>query len=165
MPHTGTLEVTTPGECEIVMRRVFHAPRALVFKALTTPELLQRWLLGPDGWELVVCRIDLRVGGTYRHVWRHADGRELAMGGSYREIVVPARIVSTELFDQDWTGGETLNTCVLDEAGGRTTLVNTVRYSSRQARDGALKSGMARGVTASYNRLQRVLDTLAGPTA
>ena len=139
------------------MTRVFDAPRRLVFEAYTTPELLERWLLGPPGWSLPVCEIDLRVGGALRFVWRGPDGAEMGMGGVYREIVRPERLVHTELFDQDWTGGETLVTTVLDEAAGRTTLTSTVRYGSQEARDAALRTGMAHGVAASYDRLAGLL--------
>lgn len=158
MKHTGTLKVTTPTEREIVMTRVFDAPRGLVFDALTKPELLQRWLLGPPGWTMPVCEIDLRVGGAYRYVWRKA-GKDMGMGGVFKEIVRPERIVTTELFDDDWTQGETLVTTVLTETGGKTTLTTTVRYSSREARDGALKTGMDEGVAASYDRLEELLAT------
>jgi uncharacterized protein YndB with AHSA1/START domain len=161
MPGSQRLIVTTPNDREIVMTRVFDAPRTLVFEAHTTPELLKRWLHGPDGWLLTVCEIDLKVGGKYRYVWRHADGREMGMGGTYREIVQPERLVTTELFDEDWTGGETLGTLVLTERNGQTTLTNTLLYSSKETRDNVLKSGMERGVEASYVRLDGMLATIA----
>src|SRR5271167_1955115 len=97
------LKVTTPSDREIAMTRVFHAPRRLVFDAWTKPELVKQWLLGPPGWTMPVCEIDLRVGGTYRYVWRRdSDGSEMGMGGIFREIVPHERIVSTEVFDQAW---------------------------------------------------------------
>ena len=161
MTNTGTLKVTTPTGREIVMTRVFDAPRSLVFDALTKPELVKRWLLGPPGWTMPVCEIDLRVGGTYRYVWRKAPATEMGMGGVFREIVRPERIVTTELFDEDWTGGETLITTTLLEHRGKTTLTVTVRYSSREARDGALKTGMEQGVAASYDRLADLLVSIA----
>lgn len=157
MKPASALKVTTPTEREIVMTRVFDAPRGLVFDALTKPELVKRWLLGPPGWTMPVCEIDLRVGGRYRYVWRKAGVPDMGMGGVYREIVRPERIVTTELFDEDWTGGETLVTTVLVEQRGKTTLTITVRYSSREARDGALKTGMEEGVAASYDRLAELL--------
>ena len=160
MASTGKLIVTTPTDREIVMTRVFDAPRNLVFDALTKPELVKRWLWGPDGWTMPVCEIDLRVGGKYRYVWRHADGREMGMGGVYREIVPPERVVSTELFDEDWTGGEVLGTLVLREQGGKTTLTQTLLYPSQEVRDNVLKSGMERGVAASYDRLDDVFLTI-----
>jgi uncharacterized protein YndB with AHSA1/START domain len=161
MSVAGKLNLTTPTDREIVMTRIFLAPRSLVFEAHTKPELLKRWLHGPGGWLLTVCEIDLKVCGKYRYVWRHDDGRLMGMGGTYREIVPPERIVTTELFDEDWTGGETLGTLVLTERDGKTTLTNTMLYASKEARDNVLKSGMEHGVEASYVRLDGLLATIA----
>ncbi len=153
-----TLKLTTPSDREIAMTRVFDAPRQLVFDAHTKPDLVRQWLLGPPGWSMPVCEIDLRVGGKYRYVWRHdRDGTEMGMGGVYREIVPPERIVNTEKFDEAWYPGEAVDTLVLAERGGRTTLTLTVRYESRDARDAVLKSGMESGVAASYDRLAELL--------
>ena len=162
MTHPGALTLTTPGEREIVMTRAFDAPRRLVFEAFTTPALLQRWLLGPDGWSLVVCEIDLKVGGQYRYVWRHdRDGTSMGMGGVYKEIAAPERIVSTELFDEAWYAGEAVGAVVFVERGGRTTMTQTMTYASREARDAVIKSGMERGVAASFDRLARLLASPA----
>ena len=161
MKNTGALQITTPTDREIVMTRVFRAPRHLVFEALTKPELVSRWLLGPPGWTMPVCEIDLQVGGAFRYVWRNTKGSDMGMGGVYREISPPARIVHTELFDQDWTDGETLVTSVLVEQEGKTTLTTTVRYASKQVRDAVLKSPMEQGVAASYDRLAELLLTQA----
>jgi uncharacterized protein YndB with AHSA1/START domain len=156
----GELKVTTPTEREIVMTRVFDAPRSLVFDALTKPELIKRWLLGPPGWTMPVCQVDLKVGGAMRYVWRRdSDGTEMGLRGVYREIARPGRLVHTELFDEDWTGGETLVTTMLVEQGGKTTVTTTVRYTSREARDAAIKTGMEQGVAASYDRLAQLLIT------
>ena len=158
MTNTEALKVTTPTEREIVMTRVFDAPRSLVFDAVTKPDLLKRWLLGPPGWSMPVCEIDLRVGGTYRYVWRRdRDGHEMGMGGVYREIVAPERVVATERFDQAWYPGEAVGTIILVEQGGRTTLTQTLLYESREARDAVTKSNMESGVAASYDRLAKVL--------
>ena len=158
MTTKTTTEVTTPSDREIAMTRVFNAPREMVFEAWTTPDLLRKWLLGPPGWEMIVCDVDLRVGGKYRYVWRkEGDGVEMGMGGTYREIDRPARIVTTELFDEDWTGGETLVTQTFEEANGKTTATTRVRYASKEARDGALKTGMTDGVDISYDRLEELL--------
>jgi uncharacterized protein YndB with AHSA1/START domain len=157
-----TLKVTTPTDREIVMTRVFDAPRQLVFDAMNEPELLKRWLLGPPGWEMVVCEIDLKVGGAFRHVWRRQDGTEMGMGGVYREIVPPERISRTESFD-DYPG-ESLATVVLTEKGGKTTLTLTVLYPSKEARDATLASGMEHGVAASYDRLAEMLASTAPAT-
>lgn len=163
MTSAGALEVTTPGDREIAMTRVFDAPRELVFDAWTRPELLKRWLLGPPGWSLPVCEVDLRVGGALRFVWRGADGTEMGLRGVYREIAPPERLVHTELFDQDWTGGETLVTTVLAERDGRTAATATVLYATRAARDAALATGMEHGIAASYDRLSTLLAS-APPT-
>ena len=161
----GALKVTTPSDREIAMTRVFDAPRRLVFDACTKPELVKRWLLGPPGWSMPVCEIDLRVGGKYRYVWRHdAKGTEMGMGGVYREIVAPERLVSTEQFDEAWYPGEAVGTLVLVERGGRTTVTQTMRYQSREARDRVLKSGMEKGVAASYDRLAELLAATSGAT-
>jgi uncharacterized protein YndB with AHSA1/START domain len=158
MANTGTLQVTTPSDREIALTRVFDAPRRLVFDALTKPELLKRWLLGPDGWSMPFCEVDLRVGGRYRYVWRRdSDGSEMGMGGVFQEVAPPERLVATEKFDHAWYPGEALSTLVLTERGGKTTLTQTVRYESREARDGVLQSGMERGVAASYDRLETIL--------
>jgi uncharacterized protein YndB with AHSA1/START domain len=161
MKNTGNFSLTTRGDREIVMTRVFDAPRKLVFDAFTKPELVRRWLLGPPGWAMPVCEIDLKVGGTYRYVWRHStNGNEMGMGGVYREISAPARIVATEQFDQAWFPGETVATLVLSEQGGKTVVTQTVLYESQEARNAVLKSGMEKGVAASYDRLAELLATL-----
>jgi uncharacterized protein YndB with AHSA1/START domain len=156
----GTLRIETKGEREIVMTRVFDAGRALVFEALTTPDLLKRWLTGPDGWILAVCEIDLRVGGKYRYLWRAKEGYEMGMGGVYREIRKPERVVATGKFDQAWYPGEEVSTFALAEKAGKTTLTQTVAYESREARDIVMKSPMEEGVTAGYDRLAKVLAGL-----
>jgi uncharacterized protein YndB with AHSA1/START domain len=115
MTDADTLRVTTPGDREIAVTRVFEAPREQVFAALTRPDLIQRWLSGPPGWSLPVCEIDLKVGGRVRFVWRGPYGTEIGLRGVYREIAPPERLVHTELFDQDWTGGETVVTTLLHE--------------------------------------------------
>lgn len=156
--NIGNLKLTTRGDREIVMTRDFNAPRTLVFDAFTKPELLKQWLLGPPGWTMPVCEIDLRVGGAYRYVWRQtSDGREMGMGGVYREISAPERVVATEKFDEAWYPGESVGTLVLVEQGGKTTVTQTKLYQSREARDAVLKSGMEKGVTASYDRLDEIL--------
>jgi uncharacterized protein YndB with AHSA1/START domain len=161
MLNSETFKVTTPSDLEIAMTRVFSAPRRLVFDALTKPELVKQWLLGPAGWTMPICEIDLRVGGAYRYVWRHADGKEMGMGGVFREIVVPERIVHSERFEQPWYPGEALVINVLVEQGGKTTLTLTSRFDSRETRDGVLKSGMEKGVTVSYDRLEQLLASQA----
>ncbi|HJP58555.1 MAG TPA: SRPBCC family protein [Gemmatimonadaceae bacterium] len=166
MPKSADLNLTTRGDLEIVMTRDFNAPRQLVFDAFTKPELIKRWLLGPDGWSMPVCEVDLRVGGKYRYVWRNNDnGQEMGMGGVFREIEKPARIVNTEKFDEAWYPGEAIDTTEFDEKSGRTTVTQTVRYESRETRDAVLKSGMESGVRRSYERLEQLLSASAGARA
>jgi uncharacterized protein YndB with AHSA1/START domain len=158
MTKSTSVKVTTPSEREVVVTRVFDAPRGMVFDAHTKPELVRRWLLGPPGWTMPVCEIDLRVGGAYRYEWEHgSSGQRMGVGGTFKDIVRPARIVITQLFDEDWTGGETLVTTEFVEQKGRTTLTTTVRYASREARDAALKTGMTTGMEAGYERLDQLL--------
>jgi uncharacterized protein YndB with AHSA1/START domain len=159
---TGKLQVTTPSEREIAMTRVFDAPRNLVFDAWTKPELLKRWLGVFGNWSFAVCEVDLKVGGAYRYVWRGKDGKEMGMGGVYREIVRPERIVCTEKFDEFWYAGDAVDTTLFVEKGGKTTVTTTVRYESQEVRDGVLKSPMETGVAQSYDKLAEVLaSTLA----
>jgi uncharacterized protein YndB with AHSA1/START domain len=161
---TGRLQVTTPSDREIAMTRVFAAPRSLVFDAWTKPELLMRWLGVRGGWTFAICEVDLRVGGAYRFVWRAPDGTEMGMGGVYREVVRPERLVATEKFDESWYEGEALDTTVLVEKGGKTTVTITVLYQSREVRDAVLKTPMATGVAESYDKLDDVLGSRLAST-
>ena len=156
------LTITKAGDRDLVMTREFDAPRKLVYDAHTKPDLVRQWLLGPPGWTMPVCDMDVRVGGTYRWVWRkETGGSEMGMGGVYREVKAPERLVSTERFDEAWYPGESLNTLVLIEQGGRTTLTQTMRYESPAAREAVIKSGMEKGVEASYDRLAELLAASA----
>ena len=152
-----TLKVTTPSDREISMIRAFNAPRNLVFDAWTKPELLERWLGVRAGWSLAVCEIDLKVGGKYRWVWRHKDGKEMGMGGVYREIKRPEKIVSTEKFDDPWYEGEAIVTLTLTEQNGKTTITESILYDSKEIRDAVLKSPMESGVAESFNLLADLL--------
>jgi uncharacterized protein YndB with AHSA1/START domain len=150
---------TTPSDQEIVMTRVFDAPRRLVFAAHTNPTHLPHWMLGPEGWTMPVCEIDLRPGGAWHFVWRRSDGTEMGMRGVYHEIVPPERLVCTESWGGDWP--ETLNTLTLSEQDGKTTITQRVLYPSKEARDAALQTGMQEGVSVSFDRLAEYLATLA----
>jgi uncharacterized protein YndB with AHSA1/START domain len=156
MTAAGSLTVTAPGDREIVMTREFNAPRRLIFDALTQSALVSRWLLGPPGWTMPVCEIDLRVGGTFHYVWRGEDGTEFGIHGVYREISPPDRVVHMESFDGQ-EGGAAEVTWDLREENGRTTLICTSVYPTREARDAALASGMEHGVAASFDRLEGIL--------
>ena len=158
MMNTGTRKVTLPSDREVMMTRVFDAPRHLVFDALTKPELLKRWF-GPRGHSLIVCEVDLRVGGAWRYVLRTPEGREMGMGGAYREIVPAERTVHTEAFD-DYPG-ESIVTTVLTEHEGKTTLTGTVLCESQEIRDAVLGTGMEHGAAETYDRLAELLPSLA----
>jgi len=155
---SGKVRVDAKGENELVITREFNAPRDLVFRANTECKYLKKWLFGPDGWSLDVCEIDLTVGGQYRWVWKHAEKNiEMGAGGEYREIERPAKIVATERFDDPWYPGEALSTTTFTEHDGRTTLVNTIRYESKEARDAVLASPMQEGLEMGYARLDSLL--------
>ena len=158
-PKTGTTTFTTPSDREVVATRLFDAPRELVWKAYTEPEHLRQWMLGPEGWTMPVCEVDLRPGGAYRYVWRKDDGTELTITGVHKEVEPPERLVATESWGEDWP--EALNTLVFDEEDGRTTLTVTVLYPSQEARDAALATGMTDGWSMGYERLDEVLRSMA----
>jgi uncharacterized protein YndB with AHSA1/START domain len=155
----GATTFTTPSDREVVMTREVEAPRELVFDAWTTPEHVQQWMLGPSGWTMPVCEIDLRPGGAWRFVWGRADGTEMEMRGEYREVTPPERLVSTESWGGDWP--ETINTVTLSEEDGKTTITQTVLYPSQEARDAALETGMKDGVSESFDRLAEHVRTMA----
>jgi uncharacterized protein YndB with AHSA1/START domain len=133
MPNSEIFDVTTPTDREIVVTRVFNAPRHVVFEAWTSPQYLPLWMLGPDGWTMPVCETDLRPGGSWHIVWRHSNGKEMEMRGQYREVKPPGRVVSSESWGPDWP--ETLNTVVFSEHAGKTTATITLLYASKEARD------------------------------
>lgn len=158
---TKPLEVRLEGEREIVVTRSFAAPRELVFDCWTIPALIRRWL-GPPDWVMTTCEFDARVGGAWRFVSRGPDGFEMGHGGVIRELVRPERIVTSERYDMDWTGGETLNTNLFDALGPRETL-STLRvlYASREGRDGAAATPMARGLEQGFAKMDALLVELA----
>jgi uncharacterized protein YndB with AHSA1/START domain len=163
MPDLRGYQVAAHGDREIRGTREFDAPREMVWDAFTKPELLKRWLSGPDGWTMTVCEVDLRVAGTYRYVWvMEKEGHSMGMGGSFLEIGKPKRLVSTEKFDQSWYPGEMVGTLELAAKDGKTVIHQTFRYESREARDAVLRTPMESGMAASYRRLDGLL---AGTTA
>jgi uncharacterized protein YndB with AHSA1/START domain len=152
--------VTTPSDREITVVRAFDAPRELIWDCHTKPELLRRWMLGPPGWSMPVCEIDLRVGGAYRYRWRSdADGTEFGSSGVHREIVPFERIVTTE--SMEGFDGESVNTLTFSEAGGRTLVTTNMLFPSKEVRDGALQSGMSDGMAMGYDRMEDLLAELA----
>jgi uncharacterized protein YndB with AHSA1/START domain len=152
----GATTFATPSDREIVITRVFDAPRRLVFETLTDPAHVPHWY-GPRGWTLPVCHIDLRPGGAWRYVLRHPQRGDMGMRGVFREITPPERLVTTESFD-DYPG-ESLNTVVLTEEDGKTTVTVTVLYPSKEVRDAVLSSGMQDGASETYDRLAEYLQT------
>lgn len=158
MNKAETLVFSTPSDVELAIARTFNAPRELVFDAWTKPQYVTQWLLGPDGWSMPVCEIDLRPGGAWRFVWRNTDGQEMEMTGVYREVRPPERIVHTERWGAEWP--ETINTIVFTEHKGTTTVTLTTLYASKAARDAALKTGMVDGISISYDRLAALLSGL-----
>lgn len=155
----NVVNISTPTDLEILITRSFNAPRDLVWEAMSRPELIKQWLFGPPGWTMTVCDDDLRVGGQFKWAWRGPDGMEMAMHGVYRDVTPPERIVRTEMFDFgcEAQSGEQLATMVLTEISDTTKLTLTVLYPSKEARDGALASGMEKGVAAGYDRLEEIL--------
>jgi len=159
------LVVSTPSDREIVMTRVFNAPRRLVWAAWTRPEYVARWF-GADGWTVPVCEIDLRPGGSYRYVMRGPSGEEVTMRGVYRDVVPPERLVSTETFEGFSEVGyrpedQTVSTAVLTERDGKTTWTATIVYPSKEIRDGALATPMEEGMNGSFARMDAVLATMS----
>ncbi len=147
----GSAVVTLPTDTQILIIRTFDAPAELVFKALTTPELVKRWW-GFDSSVWNVCEIDLRVGGAWRYVIVD-DDMEVGFHGEYGEIDAPHRIVSTEVFEGFPDAGS-VNTVTLDEVDGVTTMTTLVQHESQEHRDGHIASGMEGGMQVSFDRLE-----------
>lgn len=158
MNTADTVTISTPSAREVVVTRTFDAPRTLVFDAYTQPELLKRWY-GAPGRSLVVCEIDLRVGGAYRFLWRGPGKKDVGMHGVHREVVRPERLVRTETWE-DWDAGEILETTVLAERAGVTTLTTTGLYPSREIRDAVMKAGLENGTRETFARLAAMLSSM-----
>ncbi len=158
MTTDTTVSWTTPSDLEVAMTRTFDAPQRLVFDAFTKPEHVVHWMLGPEGWTMPVCEIDLRPGGRWHMVWRRADGTEMAMTGEYQEVTPSSRTVQTESWGPGWAS--TVNTTEFIAEGGRTTVVQTMEYPSRADRDRAMETGMKDGAEISYERLAAYLASL-----
>ncbi|HRH69154.1 MAG TPA: SRPBCC domain-containing protein [Flavobacteriales bacterium] len=151
------VSVTPKGDREFVIKRSFNAPRTLVFDAMSKPTMVKQWLNGPPGWTMGVCKIDFRVGGTFRYVWRNQAGHDMGLSGVYKELKRPERIVNTEKFEPAWYPGEALSTLVLTEKNGTTVMTVTARYDSRKTRDEILASPMEGGLEFSYQALDALL--------
>ena len=157
--RVGATTFTTPSDREIVMTRGGVAPPRLVFEAWTNPKHVPHWMLGPEGWTVPVCEIDVRPVGAWHFVWRCSDGTEMPMHGVYREVTPPERLISTESWGGIWP--ETLNTLILSEEDGKTAITQTVLYPSKEAGDAALQTGMKSGVSESFDRLAEYLRRIA----
>jgi uncharacterized protein YndB with AHSA1/START domain len=160
-------EVSLPSDREVRVSRQFNASRELVYRAYTTPALVKRWLLGPPGWTMPVCEMDVRVGGKFRWRWRSdEDGKEFGFHGEFREVFAPAKIVHTEFYDPGDVGGDmgggSVITVELMENNGVTTLVTTMDFGSKEARDAAMSTGMTDGMESSYQLLDGLLSETAG---
>lgn len=156
--NSREVTVSLPSDQEIVMERVVNAPRELVFDAWTDPKHLPQWMLGPEGWAMPVCEIDLRPGGKWHFEWNKGDGTEMVMHGTYKEVTPPERLVSTENWGGDWP--ETINTLTLSETDGKTAVTLNLLYPSKEARDKALKTGMKEGMTEGLARLDEYLASI-----
>jgi len=159
---SGTAVVTLPADDQILVTRKFAAPKHLVYKAMTTPELVKRWWSSDYG-EMTVAEIDLRVGGKWRSVMVTKDGNEVAFHGEYREIVPNERIVSTEAYEgaPDADANAAVNTVTLTEADGATTMTVLIQCPSKDIRDVIIDSGMEVGMQKAYDYLERVAVSLA----
>lgn len=169
MTSSGTAVVTLPTDTEILITREFDAPRHLVYRAWTTPELVKRWWSGHQG-EMTLAEIDLRVGGRWRYVMTGEGGVEIAFNGEYREIVPDERIVTTEVYEagpgadasaasaEDDQG--VLNVVTFAEVGGRTALSLLVQCPTREVRDAIIESGMEVGMQQQMDLLEQVATSL-----
>jgi len=161
-------QVSLPSDTEVRVTRDFKAPRELVWRTHTEPELFRRWIGGYPGWSMPVCEMDVRPGGKYRWGWRSdEDGKEFGFHGEYREVGAPAEMVQAEYYDPGSFGGEMPDTpsitrTTFTEKNGITTLVTLIAYGSKEARDAAISSGMTDGMETSYERLDTLLTEQQG---
>lgn len=159
---TDKAQVSLPSDSEVKVTRRFRAPRALVYRAYTEPALLQRWLLGPPGWTMPVCEMDVREGGAFRWRWRSDDGgQEFGFHGEFREVVPQSRLAHTQIYDPGQVGGSMGDpayiTVEFAEDGGVTTVTTRMDFGSKEGRDAAMASGMTDGMEMSYQLLDRAL--------
>jgi uncharacterized protein YndB with AHSA1/START domain len=157
--HVGSMTFFRPDDTTLVAERVLDAPRDLVWSAHTECGHVRQWLLGPEGWTMPTCEIDLRAGGKWRYVYAGPDGATFSLSGEYREVKAPERAVNTETMDDGPIA--TLNTLTLVETGGRTLLRTVVEYPSKEIREAIIATGMMGGWAESYERLERYLGSLA----
>lgn len=154
-------KATRDGDRSLIVTRRFHAPRAAVWRAFTEPALLTRWLLGPPGWEMHVCEMDLRVGGGYTWRWRHPDQGEFGFTGTYSEVEAERRLKDRQVYDPGTLGAPMadamINTVTFEDVEGGTQVITRMDFSTAEARDQGLASGMAQGMEMSYVNLDRLI--------
>jgi uncharacterized protein YndB with AHSA1/START domain len=161
-------QATTPSDTEVRVSRTFNAPARLVWRAYTEPELMQRWMLGPPGWTMPVCEMDVTPRGKFRWRWQNIkNGKEFGFFGEYREIEPFTKIVHTEYYDPGDMGDNMGNGCLItvafEEADGATTMITSMKFNSKEDRDAALSTGMTDGIEMSYEQLDRLLDAATSP--
>lgn len=160
---TDKAQVTLPSDREVKVTRSFRAPRALVYRAYTESDVVRKWLLGPPGWSMPVCEMDVRAGGRFKWRWRsEKDGNEFGFTGTFREVEPLSKILHTEAYDPGTVGGgypgsEAIVTVTFTEEGGVTTVATLIDFGSGEARDNALATGMTDGMEQSYQFLDRLL--------
>jgi uncharacterized protein YndB with AHSA1/START domain len=161
LTRSGSAKVTLPTDTQILITREFDAPKHLVYRAWTTPELVRRWWSARRG-EVTVADIDLRVGGAWRFVMIADNGMEVGFHGEYREIVPNERLVSTEVYEglPDGDSDPALNTLTLEEAGGRTMLTLVVETDTKEQRDAIVESGMEDGLQDALDLVEEVAQSL-----
>lgn len=169
MTLNTTAQVSLPSDREVRVTRDFKAPRALVWQAHTDPKLVTRWMLGPPGWSMPVCEMDVRPGGAYRWRWRSDEtGAEFGFFGTFHEVEAPARMVHEEHFDPGDIGGAmpastpAIIHTSFTEANGITTLVTVMDFGSKEARDAAVSTGMTDGMEMGYERLDAMFASDPG---
>jgi len=162
-------QVSLPSDREVRVTRAFNAPRALVYKAWTTPELLQRWMLGPPGWSMPVCEMDVRPGGKYHWRWRmDENGQGFGFLGTFSEVEAPAKLAYDQYYDPDGfdsampENNPTVIRSTYTEKNGVTTLVTVMDFGSKEARDAAISTGMTDGMETSYERLDTMFAEQGG---
>jgi len=162
MPSIDKAEVTLPSDTEILVTRDFNAPVPLVYRAFTEPALVRRWLLGPPGWSMPVCEIDLRVGGKYHYRWRNdAEGREFGLNGTYEQVERDRSLKVRERFEDTKPEGEAVIATSFRPSGAGTRVVYLITAESKEARDAALATGMTDGMEMSFAMLDKTLAEAA----
>ena len=156
-------QVSLPSDSEVKVTRSFKAPKALVYRAYTEPDIMRRWMLGPPGWSMPVCEMDVRVGGHFLWRWRSdSDESQFGFTGVYREVQPDSRIVHTEAYEPGTVGGDypgepALVEVTFTEEGGVTTVTTLIDFHTKDARDAAIKTGMTDGMEQSYQLLDSLL--------